>query len=649
MKRLLSMQQSLQGYALLWVILLFSAGILAVDLAAPLGIAAGVPYVLVVLLAQWSSDRRHLLATALLASILTVIGYLVSPEGSFQWMVLTNRALALFAIWVTALLCYGRRGVQDRLMEEEGRLALLVETLRESEAILAETQRISRLGSWNWDILEDRLVWSDEVYRIFGRARNSFELTSEAVQSFMHSDDREHVLKVNGAAMETGDTVAMDYRILRPDGEVRHVHAIGRIGTDKEGRAVRMLGTFQDVTEIKHAEEMKLELETRVMRAQKLESLGIMAGGVAHDFNNLLMGILGNADLALAEENRSTKVGSLLEEIIVSSERASDLARQMLAYSGRGKTTLQVLDVNDLVKEMQTLVVSAIAKNVRVEFRLGDDLPSLECDATQIRQVIMNLITNAAEAIGDYAGTIVVATGRETLGPAKLTDGHQWIEISKGEYIYISVKDSGSGIDQDDQEKIFDPFFTTKFTGRGLGLSTVLGIVRGHGGRIELESAPTYGTTFKVSLPVSTKTVSKSVPDVSASSTWRGDGEILLVDDEKVVRDVSARMLKNLGFTVLTATDGDEAIQLYRLHHQDIVCIILDMSMPGLNGEETQRALRKIDPAVPSILASGYDEQDIMGRVTDSHFADVIQKPYQTAVLSAKLQHVLEENALSGG
>ncbi|MEO9255990.1 MAG: ATP-binding protein, partial [Tepidiformaceae bacterium] len=386
----------------------------------------------------------------------------------------------------------------------------------------------------------------------------------------------------------------------------------------------------------------------------KLESLGILAGGIAHDFNNLLVGILGNAGLALAEVPASSPARTTLEDIQTAGRRAADLARQMLAYSGKGRFVIQQLALNALVAEMTHLLGVSISKGALLTCNFTTPLPLVEGDATQLRQVIMNLVVNASDAIGDGEGVIKVSTGVIHAERADLAQAYLAPDLPEGDYVFLDVLDSGSGMTRQTMARIFDPFFTTKFTGRGLGLAAVLGIVRGHRGAIKVTSEPGRGTTFRLLLPA-TREVPEEVaalesnePERSAEEReqqWRGSGTILVVDDESGVRAVTGRALKRFGFEVIQAADGESGLDCFAERAADIVCVLLDMTMPRMSGEETFLKMHRQWPNVPVILMSGYSEVDTSPGFLDRGLAGFIQKPYDILTLKDTIRTVLSQAA----
>jgi PAS domain S-box-containing protein len=405
---------------------------------------------------------------------------------------------------------------------------------------------------------------------------------------------------------------------------------------DVSGKPGGVLSMVEDITDQQRAQEERRRLEEQMRHAQKLESLGVLAGGIAHDFNNILMSIMGNADLALLKVSPESPVAGNLRTIERAAGRAADLAAQMLAYSGKGRFIVQKLDVNELVGEMAHMLEVSISKKAFLRCELAETLPAVEADATQLRQIIMNLVINASEAIGDEGGVITITTGCRDCDSTCLPN--RWLdqELPEGLYVSVEVSDTGCGMDRDTQAKIFDPFYTTKFTGRGLGLAAVLGIVRGHKGAIDVESEPGKGTTFRVLLPAAGPGSARVGRDAE-SSAWKGSGVVLLVDDEETVRAVGAEMLRILGFEVVTAADGWEALEIYG-QRNDIRLVILDLTMPRLDGEQTFRELRRMNAAVRVILATGYGEQAVNEKFRGQGLAGFLQKPYKLSTLREVLR-----------
>ena len=402
--------------------------------------------------------------------------------------------------------------------------------------------------------------------------------------------------------------------------------------------------TRADIAEREQAAELRREMEAQMLHVQKLESLGVLAGGIAHDFNNLLMAILGNSDLALMDIQPDSPIRESVTEIKKAALEASELARQMLAYSGKGRFVIQPINVSQIVDQMRHILKMSISKKALLKFNLAENLPAIEADASQIHQVIMNLVTNASEALENKSGTISITT--EVL---QVNDGlktpYSGENLTAGKYVSLEVADTGCGMTAQTQAKIFDPFFSTKFTGRGLGLAAVLGIVRGHNGTIKIDSDTARGTTMQVLLPAV-----EAIPEPPATNEevetdldWHGSGTVLLADDEETVRTTVKTMLKRLGMEVILASNGAETIEIFAERSDEINCVILDLSMPYMNGEEVFSELRRIRKDITVIMSSGYNEQEVTQRFVGRDIAGFIQKPYVLATLARVLRRALGE------
>ncbi|MCP4092854.1 MAG: response regulator [Planctomycetes bacterium] len=406
---------------------------------------------------------------------------------------------------------------------------------------------------------------------------------------------------------------------------------------DDDGNFESIMVVSTDITPRVKAEEERALLERQLLHAQKLESLGVLAGGIAHDFNNILVGILGNADLALRGLSEDNPSRENIAEIKVASHRAAELSEQMLAYSGKGKFLIESIDLGEFLVEMTHLLDVALSKKVELRLDIADSLPHFAGDPTQIRQVIMNLITNASEAIGEGNGRVTLAAGSMECDQAYLDDGFELLvagaghSLDPGSYVYCEVTDSGCGMDAETVSKVFEPFFTTKFTGRGLGMAAVLGIVRGHRGAIKVRSQPKKGTTFRVLFPAGTQVPETVVTPSNVAkpgADWRGSGTVLIADDEDLVCNVGKEMLKHFGFKALQAKDGLEALQVFREHANDITCVLLDLTMPQMDGEQVFLEMRKLRPDVKVILTSGYSMDDLSQRFAGKGLAGFLQKPF---------------------
>jgi PAS domain S-box-containing protein len=432
--------------------------------------------------------------------------------------------------------------------------------------------------------------------------------------------------------------------ITDPGGNIRHLSTIKIPFRFSDSEIPAVLGVSVDITELKKADHERQQIERKLLETQKLESLGVLAGGIAHDFNNLLTGILGNASLARMDLSDTSPLLPVIGQIESATHRAADLCKQMLAYSGKGRFVVQHLNLNQLVEDTTHLLNISINKNCVLHFNLAASLPAIAVDATQIRQIIMNLVINASEAIGARSGVIAISTGVARIDQDYIATLLHPGGITPGDYVFLEVSDNGSGMSPATLAKIFDPFFTTKFTGRGLGLAAVLGIIRGHKGALKVYSESGRGTTFKILLPCSNAPTERvlTTPPVSEPA-WRGQGTVLVVDDEETVRTVTARILETLGFTAVLASDGREALEIYRREPSRFAIVLLDLTMPHMDGEETFRQLRHINPGVRVVLMSGFNQQEAVSRFTGKGLAGFVQKPFEvgsimTAVREAFFQ-----------
>jgi signal transduction histidine kinase len=391
------------------------------------------------------------------------------------------------------------------------------------------------------------------------------------------------------------------------------------------------------------AEEKQKTVERRMEKSQKLESLGVLAGGIAHDFNNLLTAILGHASLLRAEFSDSESILASLDPIEAAARRAAELCRQMLAYSGRGRFALQVIDLNDVIRGMEALLRVTVPKKARLDLQFAPALAPVLADAAQVQQLVMNLVLNAAEALHDDAGAITVRTRSGHRTARELSDTVFGPPLADGEYVSLSVSDTGEGMTPETLGKIFDPFFSTKFTGRGLGLAAVVGIVRAHHGALHVESERGTGSTFELILPAHhgppTPSPDAKLPDADlALSQWRTGGTVLVVDDETGVRDLVQAVLERAGMTVIIAADGDSAVETFRQRADEIRLLLVDLTMPGLDGREALEEMRKRRADVPAILMSGYSPMDL-DRGSAQAF---LQKPFTPDALRSIVKRVLE-------
>jgi two-component system cell cycle sensor histidine kinase/response regulator CckA len=401
-----------------------------------------------------------------------------------------------------------------------------------------------------------------------------------------------------------------------------------------------------DLSERKQNQLERERLQAHLLQVQKLESLGVLAGGIAHDFNNLLTAILGSASAAMLSLSNESPARPDLDNVILAARKAANLTRQLLAYSGKGHFEVRPIDLSVHVRELASLLETTISKKVQLRLELTPELPAVAADIAQVQQVVMNLVINGAEAIGDQRGTVLVATGVQAIDEFYVQSLFSNEGIEPGLYVYLEVHDTGCGMDEATKMRIFDPFFTTKFTGRGLGLAAVMGIVRGHQGAMKVYSSPGKGTTFKVFFPASDAPAVGPAPEVAS---FRGEGLALVIDDDQGVREAASRLLEYFGFRVLQAVDGRHGTEVFRQHAAEVVLIVLDMTMPEMNGEETFREIRRVRSDVPVILTSGYNEIEATRRFTAKGLAGFLQKPFTPKELAQKLSSALKVGSRGTG
>jgi len=383
--------------------------------------------------------------------------------------------------------------------------------------------------------------------------------------------------------------------------------------------------------------------QSRMQHAQKLESLGILAGGIAHDFNNLLVGMLGNSSLALMELPVDSPARLAISRIERAASRGSDLTRQLLAYSGKGRFVIEALDLGALVQDMTELLQVSLSAKAVMRLELEEAAPAVRADASQIRQVVMNLLTNASDAVADRSGLITIRVGSMEVDQGYLDSLEMAGELDPGLFTFIEVSDTGTGMSPEVARRMFDPFFTTKLAGHGLGMAAVLGIVRGHGGGVKIYSEPGRGTTVKVLLPAEMgvdATISADLPPDRPPVPGQGLC-VLVADDQETVREVARAVLEHAGYRILLAVDGQDAIEIFDAYCGVIDVAVLDLTMPRASGEEVFRHIRSVRPGLPVLLTSGYNEQDATSSFVGKGLAGFLQKPWRARLLLEKLEEVM--------
>jgi len=442
---------------------------------------------------------------------------------------------------------------------------------------------------------------------------------------------------------DLGDEHKIEITMMRKSGDLFPCLFTSYTLYDQAGQAHARLNVVIDISERKKEEADRQRLETKIQYMQKLESLGLLAGGIAHDFNNLLMAILGHAGLGIARLPSDSPVMKNLLEIEKASVRAGELCNQMLAYAGKGRMVTHQINLSDAINGMTMMVAAAIPKKIRIVCDCSESCLIIDADSSQIKQIVMNLVVNSAEAIGESPGLICVEVGATKLSRKDLEDMWLGDTIAPGEFIFLKVADNGCGMTGDIKSRIFDPFFSTKFVGRGLGLAALLGIVKAHGGSISVKSIVNEGTTVTVYFPKHIDE-SEAIMEAGGQSYFRsrvGKGTVLLVDDDETIRTVGTEMLETIGFRVITACDGRDAIDVFGNFKDEIQCVLLDLAMPNMDGVEAFEKIRNIKRDALVILSSGYSESEIEDKFQNSGYAGFIQKPYKISDLADRISKVI--------
>jgi PAS domain S-box-containing protein len=520
-----------------------------------------------------------------------------------------------------------RHGMEQRLKASESRLRAIIEHALELVVILDPSGRVT--------------YSSPSATRILGYVIS--DKLGISVRELIHPEDQgTYEAALADLLQAPGSFRTLEIRVMHSDGTPRLLEAISQNALDVPG-VHGIVVNARDITERRQAEIERQTMESKIQQAQKLESLGVLAGGIAHDFNNMLMGIMGHAGLALMEVPADNPLRRRLYQIEAAATRAAELTNQLLAYSGRGKFQVEPLSLSRLVDEMEDLLETVISKKASLEHHYAPNLPLIDGDAAQIRQVIMNLMTNASDALGDRSGKITITLGTmETEASTPCIAGTP----PEGSSVFLEVSDTGAGMEAETLQRIFDPFFTTKFTGRGLGLAAVLGIMRGHHGAIQVASRPDQGTSFRLLFPCSHQSASQEVRLDHPDQTYEGRGLILVVDDEETVRSVAANTLEKCGFTVQTATNGRDGLRAYHQGAGEIRAVVLDLTMPILGGDEVLVKLRSGEgpgTTVPILLSSGYSSTDVAENLQRFAPIQFLQKPYRPADLIQKIRVCLGE------
>lgn len=546
------------------------------------------------------------------------------------------------------------RDISSRRAAERQRERLLEEARAASAQALAASAHAERRRSQ----IHSLFMQSPVIINIQRGPDHVFELVHPRMAVFLDCDfalgrpAREAIpeqyralfLDSLNASYESGQpNVVEEVKITLARGGETYYSFIHHPWRDLDGSTAGVMTLALDVTEQVHSRIETHATNERLRETAKLESLGVLAGGIAHDFNNLLVGIMGNASLVLEMLENDHPARDPVENLLKASERAAQLTHQMLAYSGKGRFLIEPLDLPHTLEELLPLITPSISRSVRLSLNLPSRLPAIDADKAQMQQLLMNLVINAAEAYEGRPGVVAVSASVCHLAEGAMQPLFGLPQLAPGDYVCLEVSDTGIGMSEETRSKIFDPFFTTKFAGRGLGLSAGLGIIRAHGGGIEVESEPGKGTTFRVYFPPSSVAAPLEAPEPT-SADLRGDGTILLIDDEETVRNTAAAALESYGYKVVAASDGECALGIFSRNGQEFSLVVLDLTMPVLDGEAVLKRLREIHPDVRVVLSSGFSASEATRRFADKGLSGFLQKPYTAQALALAVR-----NALSAG
>jgi signal transduction histidine kinase/ligand-binding sensor domain-containing protein/CheY-like chemotaxis protein len=563
---------------------------------------------------RWTETwwARLLAVACLLAAIIRFVRWRLSAAGERQ------AELEAIVAARTTNLSKANRSLDDHARQ-----------LRRSEDRLKYAERLAHVGHWDWDVKADQLSWSEEMFRIFDVPPNYTPTYNGFVQAVIPQDRKRLEQWVNEClAKKNGHSI--EFQIARQNGALRIVSCTSEVSMDEEGLSTRLFGACQDITDSRRAQQEDLA-------RKKLESVGVLAGGIAHDFNNLLGAVLAQAERGLAESASGSYPQEELTAIRDVAIRGSEIVRQLLIYAGKEREVLGRVDVSRIVVEMLELLRVSVSKRATLTTDLGQDLPAVFASAAQIRQIVMNLVTNASEAIGDRGGVIRVSTGRITSGrAATISKG-----LAEGDYLQLEVSDTGSGMTHEMQAKVFDPFISTKGPGHGLGLAVVDGIVRGLRGAIHIASEPGQGTTFQILLPCAEITAEASRDPMHVGGEWERSSQeliVLVVEDEDALRHPVVRMLRKTGFNVMEAANGAAAIDLLRAHGDRIDVMLLDMTVPGASSHEIVAEAAHTRPGMRVILTSAYSQEMLTPPMSAAQIHGFIRKPYQLGDLVQTLR-----------
>jgi PAS domain S-box-containing protein len=558
-----------------------------------------------------------------LAHIIFAVGFFIISWGVTRAL-LTTRSFSLAYSQEQLMVDISvHKATEEALQYEKSRIMAILNMVGEPIFVKDNEHRVTNANH--------------AFYDLFDMDENS--VIGNTLIEAVPEHEREHFLKIDRMVLDTGESDIREEELTLKGhtrtiitSKVRFIDGFGKRG---------LVCSIHDITERKQAEEEKVVFERQLQHSQKQDSLGQLSGGIAHNFNNILAIIIGYCGLTKTNILTAEKNIPIIEK---AAERAVVLCRQMMAYSGKEKLTITKVNMAMQVDETIVMLKPSLPQNAIIKTNLSASIPMIEGDVSQLNQVVMNLIINASEAIGIAQGEVNVSLDKIEIIAGKTFEDYSGNPIPPGEYVCLEVTDSGCGMDETTLSRLFEPFYTTKFTGRGLGMSAVLGIIKSHGGVLQLFSQPSQGTTFKVFLPalLNEPTGDENRSSSPASESWQGSGTILLVEDEDEVRFIAKELLKMFGFTVLEAVNGKEALEMYQKNAADIMLVFTDIGMPVMDGYELVEKLKKLKPELPIIISTGYGDADVKERIGSDNIARIARKPYNADKLREVLKSVVE-------
>ncbi len=666
---LISRRLKYENRATITLLLAYAIGLVIIISVGPMSGGPAWLFAFAVLTGVLLGGKAAIAATGLNAITLTIIGWLIST-GRFgqefpffnttevmivagaSFIILNAVAAISVAVLVKGLVSSHekQRGLTSRLQQEQAhlieakkKLEIEVEERKQAEDALRESEEKYRNivesiedGYYEVDFAGSFIFCNDSMSKILGYSKD--ELIGMNNRQYMDEENAKKVFQTFNSVYRTKEPYkAFDWELIKKDGSRCYVETSVSIRRDPEGEPIGFQGIARDVTERKKAEEEKAKLEAQLQQALKMEALGILGGGIAHDFNNLLMGIQGNASLMLLDKEAGHPDYEKLENIEQYVQNGADLTKQLLGFARGGKYEVKPTDINDLIKKTTTMF-GRTKKEITVQSKYEKSLWSVEVDKSQIEQVLLNIYVNAWQAMPG-GGELYLQTENVILNDKYVKP----FNVEPGNYVKISITDTGVGMDEVNRQRIFDPFFTTREMGRGtgLGLASAYGIIKNHGGFINVYSEKGEGTTFNIYLPALELEVRDQKSEVS-DDVRHGDETILFVDDEEMIIDVGKLLLERLGYKVLTAESGKEAIEVYEENKENIHMVILDMIMPGMGGGKTYDKLKEVSPEIKVLLSSGYSINGQATEILERGCTGFIQKPFNIKELSQKLREILD-------